>query len=179
MALTWSDVGKTVAKAAPVLGAVLGGPVGAVVASAGALAASALGTEPEPEAVEAALKASPEALLKLKELEGQQQARLLDWQTAQLNAELANVQGARDREVDLAKSGSKISWSTSIVSTIVTVGFFAVFFAVLKLGRDPLGDAGLVLIGALANNFNAVINYYLGSSAGSALKEQYKNWRTK
>jgi len=179
MALTWSDVGKTIAKTAPVLGAVLGGPVGAVVASAGALAASALGTAPEPEAVEAALKASPDALLRLKELEIQQQARLLDWQQAQLDAELANVQGARQREVQLVKAGSKISWSTSIVSIIVTVGFFLMLYVVLKLGRDPLGDAGLVLVGALANNFNAVINYYLGSSAGSALKEQYKTWRAK
>ena len=96
MALTWSDVGKTVAKAAPVLGAVLGGPVGAVVASAGALAASALGTEPEPEAVEAALKASPDALLRLKELETQQQARQAQQQQQKVEVTPAHVERALD-----------------------------------------------------------------------------------
>lgn len=174
MALTWSDVGKTVAKAAPVLGAILGGPVGAVVASAGALAASALGTEPEPEAVEATLKASPEALLKLKELEAQQQARLLDWQTAQLNAELANVQGARAREVELVKSGSPTGWSTSIVAVMVTVGFFGMLYLVLTGGKQELGESGILLLGSLASAFGAVVNYYLGSSIGSAVKERYK-----
>ncbi len=174
MALTWSDVGKTVARAAPVLGAVLGGPVGAVVASAGALAASALGTEPEPEAVEAALKASPDALLRLKELEGQQQACLLDWQTAQLNAELGNVQGARQREVELVKAGSITGWSTSIVACIVTLGFFAMLYIVLTGGKQELGESGILLLGSLASAFGAVVNYYLGSSLGSVLKEQYK-----
>jgi len=174
MALTWSDVGKTVAKAAPVLGAVLGGPVGAVVASAGALAASALGTEPEPEAVEAALKASPDALLRLKELEGQQQARLLDWQTAQLNAELGNVQGARQREVELVKAGSITGWSTSIVACLVTVGFFGMLYLVLTQGKSELGEPGILLLGSLSTAFGSVVNYYLGSSLGSALKEQYR-----
>ncbi len=174
MALTWSDVGKTIAKAAPVLGAVLGGPAGAVVSAAGSLAASALGTSPEPEAVEAALKASPDALLKLRELEAAQQSRLLDWQTAQLNAELANVQSARSREVELVKAGSPTGWSTSIVAVMVTAGFFGMLYIVLTGGKQELGESGILLLGSLASAFGAVVNYYLGSSLGSALKEQYK-----
>jgi len=171
MALAWSDIGKAVAKAAPILGSVLGGPAGA---AAGALVASVLGTEPEPEAVEQALAASPETLLKLKELEAQQQARLLDWQTAQLNAELGNVQSARNREVELVKAGAITGWSTSVVACIVTLGFFAMLYVVLTQGKSELGEPGILLLGSLSTAFGSVVNYYLGSSLGSALKEQYK-----
>ena len=49
--MNWKDVGVVAAKAAPVLGAVLGGPVGAVAGAAGTLLASALGVEADPVTV--------------------------------------------------------------------------------------------------------------------------------
>ena len=171
MALAWSDIGKVVGKAAPILGSVLGGPAGA---AAGALVASALGCESQPEAVEKALQASPEMLVKLKELEVAEKSRLLDWQTAQLNAELGNVQSARSREVELVKASSITGWSTSIVAGIVTVGFFVMLYVVLTQGKSELGEPGILLLGSLSTAFGSVVNYYLGSSLGSALKEQYK-----
>lgn len=64
----WKDVGRLLSGAAPVLAGVLGGPAGAVVGAAGALAASFLGVEPEPDSVARAL-ADPANLIRLKELE--------------------------------------------------------------------------------------------------------------
>ena len=167
----WADVGKAVAKVAPVLGGVLGGPVGAIAGAAGALLGSALGVDADPEAITKAL-ADPETLVKLKQIESDERQRLLEWQTAQLNAELENVKSAREREVALAQAGHGASWATSIVSCIVTVGFFVMLYLVISGGKAELGDAGLMLLGTLATGFGAVINYYLGSSLGSASKDK-------
>ncbi len=170
--MSWADVGKVVAKAAPVLGAVLGGPVGAVAGAAGALLGSVLGVDSDPEAVTKAL-ADPETLVKIKQIESDERQRLLEWQSTQLNAELENVKSAREREVALAQAGHGASWATSIVSCIVTVGFFVMLYLVISGGKAELGDAGLMLLGTLATGFGAVINYYLGSSIGSAAKDRF------
>lgn len=171
--MSWADVGKAIAGAAPVLGSILGGPVGAVVGAAGSLVASALGCEASPDAVQAALKANPEYALKLKDLEIQEQAQILRWQSEQLQAALSDRMSARERETELAKTGHGAAWATSIVSIIVTVGFFAMLWAVLDGGRSELGDAGLMLLGTLSSAFGAVVQYYLGSSLGSASKDAY------
>ena len=170
--MSWADVGKVVAKAAPVLGAVLGGPVGAIAGAAGALVSSFLGVDADPEAITKAM-ADPETLVKLKQLESDERQRLLEWQSTQLNAELENVKSAREREVALAQAGHGASWATSIVSCIVTIGFFVMLYLVISGGKAELGDAGLMLLGTLATGFGAVINYYLGSSIGSAAKDRF------
>ncbi|WP_308586622.1 hypothetical protein [uncultured Desulfovibrio sp.] len=169
--MEWSDVGKAVAKVAPILGGVLGGPVGAITGAAGALLGSALGVDADPESITKAL-ADPETLVKLKQIESDERQRLLEWQSTQLNAELENVKSAREREVALAQAGHGASWATSIVSCIVTVGFFVMLYLVISGGKSELGDAGLMLLGTLATGFGAVINYYLGSSLGSASKDK-------
>ncbi len=170
--MSWADVGKAVAKVAPVLGGVLGGPVGAIAGAAGALVSSFLGVDADPEAITKAM-ADPETLVKLKQLESDERQRLLEWQSTQLNAELENVKSAREREVALAQAGHGASWATSIVSCIVTVGFFVMLYLVISGGKAELGDAGLMLLGTLATGFGAVINYYLGSSLGSASKDKF------
>lgn len=64
--MNWSDIGNIVGKAAPVVGTLLGGPAGAAV---GALVASALNVPNDPEAVNAVLAASPDAMVKIQELQ--------------------------------------------------------------------------------------------------------------
>lgn len=64
--MNWSDIGKAVGSAAPMVGTLLGGPAGAAV---GALVASALGTRNDPDAVNAALAADPSALARVQELQ--------------------------------------------------------------------------------------------------------------
>lgn len=170
--MDWAGIGKSIAKTAPILGAVLGGPVGAIAAAGGAILGSVLGVEPDPNAVQSTLAANPEAYAKVREAELQYQGKLIDLQAEQVRAELANVQGAREREVELAKTGHGASWGTTIVALIVTVGFFAMLYIVLTSDEGAIGDAGLMLLGTLATSFGAVVNYYLGSSLGSAIKER-------
>jgi hypothetical protein len=165
--MDWKDVGHAVTKVAPVLGAVLSGPIGAVATSAGALAASFLGTEPEPKALMHALE-DPETMLRLKELEDRHRARLLEWQARQLELEVENTKSARRREIELAKTGSAAAWVTGVVALVVIVGFFGMLHQVLS--RDMVNEPALILLGSLGTAFGAVVNYYLGSSLGSTKK---------
>ena len=71
--MSWSDIKDAIGSAAPLVGSLLGGPVGGTV---GTLIAHALGVPDSPDAVDAALKADPQALAKIRELEIQQSVQL-------------------------------------------------------------------------------------------------------
>jgi hypothetical protein len=171
VSMDWKDIAGMVGKAAPILGGILGGPVGAIATAAGGLIASCFGTDPTPQAVADAMKADPGLVLKLREIEAAQQSKLLDWQTAQIQADLANTQGARQAEVDKARAGYAGAWATPLVATIVTAGFFVMLYLVLTGGKEQIGEAGMILLGSLSAGFGAVVNYYLGSSSSSARKD--------
>lgn len=166
--MEWKEVAGTVAKAAPVLAGVLGGPVGAVAGAAGALLGSFLGVEPDPAQVAKALE-NPGSLTELRRLEAEQQAVLLGWQASQLQAELENVRGAREREVSLVRMGHGGAWISGVVSLVVIVGFFWMLHAVVHM--QAVNEPVLLLLGSLGTAFGAVVNYYLGSSLGSYRKD--------
>jgi roadblock/LC7 domain-containing protein len=71
--MDWRDVAGVVGKVAPVLGTLIGGPAGAGI---GALVASALGVGADPGEVAQALALSPDAAIKLKQLEKERQVEL-------------------------------------------------------------------------------------------------------
>lgn len=75
----WSSIAETVGKAAPQVGALLGGPAGAAV---GGMIAAVLGVENRPDAIATELKSNPEALLKIKQMESDERVKL-----AQLKAD--------------------------------------------------------------------------------------------
>lgn len=166
--MNWKDIASTVAKVAPVLATVLGGPVGAVAGAAGALLGSALGVKATPEEVASALH-DPQALVRLRELETQQQTILVQWQATQLQAELDNVRSAREREVSLARMGHGGAWISGMVALVVIVGFFWMLRAVVSM--ETVNEPALLLLGSLGTAFGAVVNYYLGSSLGSYRKD--------
>ena len=69
----WDNVKSILGTAAPIIGTLIGGPAGTAV---GSLVASALGVENTPHAIEQELKNNPEALVKLKQLEFENQVQL-------------------------------------------------------------------------------------------------------
>lgn len=85
--MDWSDIGRTVAKAAPLLGGVLGGPAGA---AAGGLVARVLGAEADPGAVAQALQ-DPAALERVKQLELEHEQQLTRMHLEAETARLAEV----------------------------------------------------------------------------------------
>ncbi len=168
--MDWGTLGKSLLSTVPVIGSILGGPPGMALTAVGGLVGSLFGVEPDPISISQAIASDPDAYVKLKALEDKEKARLHEWQVVQLQAELANVVSARTREIELAKSGHAASWGTSIIAFIVTVGFFGMLYLLFIYGEEKLGASGLMLIGILGSAFASVVNYYLGSSLGSAQK---------
>jgi hypothetical protein len=109
MSMDWKDIATTVGKAAPLLGTLLGGPAGAAV---GGMIASALGTGANPEEVSQAL-ASPDSLVKLREIEATRQGRLQELATDQAKAELAAAaQNAGDINKTMQAEAVAEHWPT-------------------------------------------------------------------
>lgn len=81
-----------------------------------------------------------------------------------------DVQSARRQTIELSQQGSAIAWGAPVVSVIVIVGFFLVMGLLFVVQVDlPPSQAQLlnVLFGALIPAFGTVVQYWLGSSAGS------------
>jgi hypothetical protein len=65
--------------------------------------------------------------------------------------------------------------NSAIVSTLVVVGFIAVLLTLLVHPVSLVGDIAdifKVLVGALSTQFVTVVQYHLGSSAGSRAKDE-------
>jgi hypothetical protein len=167
-------------------GAVTGGPAGAAIGLIGSIVpqiakafdspiadmalkfvGDALGVEPTQTAIEDVLKSDPAALAKIRMAEIDFEKHLADNGIDLVRIHAADRDSARARE---ASTGD--SWTPRILAATVTVGFFGILFYILKYGLvdDAGGDVIKVMLGSLGAAWIAVMNYYFGSSAGSAKK---------
>jgi hypothetical protein len=158
---------KIIGAVAPALATALGGPLaGAAVAT---LSAAVLGKPDGSEAEIAAAVASggPDTVRALQQAEAE---FLLEMRRIDLDVEkLHQVDraSARGREVSAADS-----WTPRALAGAVTAGFFGVLAWLLMNGMPATGgEALLVMLGALGSAWGAVVQYYFGSSAGSARKD--------
>ena len=107
---------------------------------------------------------------------GAERERVIQEQiTARIVAAMQDTASARSQTVDLAKAGSLISWSAPVVSIMVLVMFSAAFTMVMLLDRSYDERTTTIvntLMGAMTLAFGQVVNYWLGSSRGSAAKEE-------
>ena len=81
--------------------------------------------------------------------------------------------GALQRtEVRVDVKDSVALWGSVLVSTIVSIGFFAMLYLVIK-NEIPAGSRDLanIMLGSLGTSFTAVVGYWVGSSIGSARKD--------
>jgi hypothetical protein len=187
--MDWRDIaGKLAQAGAPIIGGALGGPIGGLIGSAiGNVVADALGVEPTPEAVDKAIATTPPEVLvaKLSAAEAEAQAKwpaLAEMVKAQEEGRTERFKtgakdnaDARDMQVELVKTGSPIQWAPMIVSIIILAGYFAVLYLLFtrpfaKLD-DNFKDILIFMLGALQVGVGQVVNYWLGSSAGSAAKD--------
>lgn len=120
------------------------------------VAREAFGSD-NPQAIEAAIN-SPVQLEAFK-------ARLTE-ESAQLQAQIADIQDARRQTVELAQAGSAMAWAPAVLTGLVTVGFIGLTYALL-FKQVPDSNVAMVLFGALSAEFTRAMSYWLGSSAGS------------
>lgn len=58
--------------------------------------------------------------------------------------------------------------AVAVLAVLVVVGFLGALW--IALGLEKVSEPALLLLGGLGSAFGAVINYYFGSSLGSAVK---------
>lgn len=158
--MKWSDITGLIGKAAPMLGGVVGGPAGAAV---GSMIASALGVEDTPDAVAQAIKADPEAMLKLKQLEIDEASNLRKYQFNVLDAELRDKQSARE-----AHKHNHMPAAICIALTfLVGAGAYLLFNVVIPGGNKEIA---YLLFGTLLAKWGDSIAYWVGTTRSSAEK---------
>ena len=172
--MEWKDIGKRVINAAPMLGSLLGAP-GAAAGVAVKLIASAFGlTEDEttPERIDQILTADPQAMIKLKELEYQNQQGLRDYYLKWEGMRLADVGSAREREVKVVQATGEKDYNLYVLAWTVVAGFFGLVY-VLTFQTLPDANVGPVnqLYGVLGTGFGVVLGYFYGSSKSSRQKD--------
>lgn len=166
--MNWKDI---IGGVAPGLATALGGPLAG--AAVKVIADKVLGKPDasESEVIEALSNGlNGDQILALKQAE---QSFLLEMERIDASrdqAVLADTQNARQQTVDLAKTESKIAFAAPVLSAIIIFGFFSCVYLLFLSdvsfdGRK--GDLMNVLFGAMVVGFTQVVNYWLGSSAGS------------
>jgi len=153
--------------ALPILGSLIPkGKTAEIVAAGTKVAQEMFGTADE-QTVMAKLESDPKLAEQFK--------AKLEAETAALRLAIEDTQDARETTVRLAESGSTIAWGSPVISIVVTIGFLLILtIMVLRpLSLDPIQVTVInVLLGYLGAGFQQVVNYWLGSSAGSASKDR-------
>ncbi len=93
---------------------------------------------------------------------------------AALAAQLSDIASARALTVQLAQSGSRIAWGAPVVSLVVLLTFAIVMTIALTRTIPSNAEPVLnVLMGTLGAMATSVVGYWVGSSAGSARKDEH------
>lgn len=146
-----TEIGKAVAKHAPLLGAAIAGPGGAAI---GAMVANAFGSDIAH--LEAVIQSDPNAALKLKEIESNEII-------ARLNAEVADRSNARNREIQIQDK------TPSLIAKLFIGGYFSVIcliiFAIITKQITveevkPITD----ILEKLSLAVMLILTYYFGKS---------------
>ena len=159
---TWKDVIGTVA---PSLATLLGGPLAGIAVKA--LSASILNKPDgsEEEVSQAILTGNTDVLARIKEAE------------AKLKSDLANAGvkmeeiAAQDRASARTRETSLKDPTVKILAVAYTIAYFGCLWAVWRFGiPSESKDVLITLLGVLTAAQATIMNYYFGSSAGSAAK---------
>jgi len=151
--MNWQELSKQVADYAPLLGGVLGGPSGAAV---GTMLASKFGTKETPNDIAAAIQADPNAALKLKEVESNNETKLQELY-------LKDKQNAR-----LSHKDSVMPAALSIALTLfVVLVVYLLFFAPVP---DASKDVLFMLLGVVVKEWSNAMQYWYGTTRSSSDK---------
>ena len=165
-------IGGLVGLASSLVPHIFGDDAGAALSAA----AKAITGAPDEAGQMQVLSTDPAAIAQFKvqalKIAADREQAQLDAQTNDISARLADVQDARSTTVDLAKANTAISWGAPAVSVLAVLAFGgAVTLILLRAIPEGSQQSANVLLGALAIGFGQVLNYWLGSSAGSASKD--------
>lgn len=177
--MNWKDVSNAVGSAAPILGGLLGGPAGAAV---GSLVSAALGTDNTPDAVNKAILASPDAALKLAELQENAKVQLQQLAVTAEQNRLANELAVYQAEVSDRDSARQLAakqprdWVRPTITFALLAGSMCVMLYILS-GRSEsvLKDSnsfGLIgiLVGYLFGELKQATAFWFGQTKESSVQ---------
>jgi len=128
--------------------------------------------------VQAALAGKPELAVQMRtqlaQIAAAAEADAHKTELDQLQAMLADTASARAQTVALAQAKSPIAFGAPVVSVVVLVTF-AIVMTVAITRTMPSGSETVLtmLLGSLAAMATSVVSYWVGSSAGSARKDEH------
>lgn len=161
--MNWMDIGRqAIQMGAPILGGALGGPAGAAV---GAMIANQFGIDtPTPTNIMAAIKADPEAALKLREVELRHQERLTEMEVERFRIETVDVQDAR--------KAHQHHWMPSAI-TLLMCAMFGMIIGALFIWAVPGDNKDIVvyITGQVSGILTSCVTYWVGSTRASANKD--------
>jgi len=178
--MDWSKVASLIKKSAPILGTVIAGPAGGAIGGVVSLVADAFGVEDasDPEEIFNAITADPEAMVKLKQIQADNEVKLKELALQSDQAHLADVQSARARQVAIETSTGRRDLNLYVLAWLVVFGFFAsIVTLIFRPLEDDLTGVVFLLFGALVAGFSQVMNYFFGSSKSSTDKTHLLNLR--
>ena len=160
---------------APEIGKWLFGAKGQEVATAAAQVVQTVTGTTDEAVAQQVIARDPQAAatvrLQLAQLAAQTEQAARQAELDTLRTQLQDVAGARTQTVDLARAGSRVQWAPVIVSMCVLITFGVVMWAALTRTLPQGSETILnVLLGTLATMASSVVGYWVGSSAGSAQK---------
>lgn len=158
---------KLLSAVAPAIGTAMGGPFGALAATAVKTVLGLEGEQDETALASALERATPEQLLALKEAERRFTLDMQKLGVDVLRLDAADRASARRREATV-KDGVP-----GLLASLVTIGFFGLL-GWLMLAEPPTGSKDILnlMLGALGAAWTSIVAYYFGSSAGSAAKDK-------
>jgi len=173
----WADALGVVAKLAPTIASVIGGPLagGAVTALESVFGITAqpnASIDDRQSAVAAAISgATPEQLAAMRKADQDYAARMAE--AGFKNVETLASLSVQDRESARQMQISTKSMTAPFLALFVTLGFFGVL-ALMMFYPLPSAthDALMLMLGSLGTAWTGVIAYYFGSSAGSDRKTE-------
>lgn len=174
--MNWSDIGNMVGRAAPIVGTLLGGPAGAAV---GALVASALNVPNDPDSVNVALAANPEALARVQELQINARVQLeqlavtaesnrLQAEAVQYSAEAADRDSAR--KLASAQPHDIIRPAITVILLLGALSILVCIFSGLGLDalQNPVAASTIsLLIGLWFSELKQTLGFYFGMTKES------------
>ncbi|MDH5327770.1 MAG: holin family protein [Gammaproteobacteria bacterium] len=155
--MDWSAVGKTVAGFAPLLGSALG-PAGTAL---GGLIASAFGVDNNPDAIQKAIQADPQAALKLREIESNNATELQRIVLANESKQLETVNATMRAEAASADKftrrwrptfGYVMAFTWTMQTLLIVVGVLYAIIARPENSGDIITALG-TMIGALSTQW--------------------------
>jgi hypothetical protein len=179
----YQKIGDAVVDFAPGIATILaatgvGAPIAAAVGAVAALGrACGLGSAAKPEEVLTAISADPEIRLKAMIAENDFKAEMGRQEIEKLKTELADVQSARQREIEVTKATGKRDWNMICVGWMIILGYIGMmgFLAYHAAHGQPIkDDTGILflLVGNLVTFVGIVVAYLYGTTRSSQAKTE-------